>query len=246
MTYQGQEIPEPKITEQFWFDFSKTLVENSASKLDEAAGKIQTMLGWLWTIYTASATIGLALTKLSYPMYVNIMIALPSLFLIAGYWCAVWTQMPKREYEFEPRAPEEIKDIYTEMVTTKYFRLKRTLLLSFTAAILVAVALILASFSKLPATNTFEATVNLQDGHDTISFTGRFEPDTNILINITPFDDEGISGTVVEMPYLTDSSGELQVSIALETLAPKYNVTACWDDENEAGLVHCLERNIKP
>jgi hypothetical protein len=84
----------PAINDQFWFDYSKKLVTEAIQSRTDAGAKIQTLTIWLWGIYTASASVGVALSKMPYSPAVIILIALPVPMLIAAYWMSVWAQLP--------------------------------------------------------------------------------------------------------------------------------------------------------
>ena len=232
--------PTPQINDQFWFDLSKEWVQQSASNLDGATAKIQTMVGWLWGVYTAGATVGIALSKLSYPWWVNILIALPSVVLIAAYCLAVKAQMPIKG-ALAANTPLKIKMTYKEIVTSKYNRLRCSLGLSVAAAVLVAAALISASFSHQAITPNFQAYLHTQDGRDTIALSGHFLADTYILVKIAS--PEEADGVLKELPYVTSSTGELQTNIALDSSAEEYNVTIEWKED---GMVHSLQRTAQP
>ena len=98
----------PEIDDRFWFGLSKEMLQNSVSSRNDAAAKVQSMISWFWGIYTASAAVGIALSKTTYSYFIIFLMAAPSLVLIAAYWVAVWVQMPVRA-EFDPRTPNSIQ-----------------------------------------------------------------------------------------------------------------------------------------
>ena len=77
--------PKPQADDQMWFDISKELVQKSVSSIEDSAAKLGTFVSWLFTIYAAGATIGVALAKGSYPAWVTGLIASPSVVLILAY-----------------------------------------------------------------------------------------------------------------------------------------------------------------
>ena len=52
----------PKIDDRFWFDYSVGLINKGPDSRDQAAGKLQNLVIWLWGIYTSAAAIGFALS----------------------------------------------------------------------------------------------------------------------------------------------------------------------------------------
>jgi hypothetical protein len=237
------EPPRPEVDDQYWFDLSKEMVQGAASNRNEAAAKLQTMVVWLWGIYTASAAIGLALSKTSYPLIITILIASPSVFLIAAYWLAAWVQMPVG-VQFDPRIPEDIKGAYTKGLKSKRQRLAVALAVSLFAAILVSASLIGASLSKQAAAADFQAYHHTQEGPDTIAVSGHLPPDTKIVLRITTSSTPDSPGMSKELLYVTSPTGELQTSIALDFAADKYDVTLEWKEED--GLARSLKRAVLP
>jgi hypothetical protein len=233
--------PQPRIDHQFWFDLSKDMVEQSPSKLDEAAAKVQTTVAWLWGVYTAGATVGIALSKLSYPLWVNILIAAPSVVLIFAYWKAAQAQMPILQ-KVDPRAPSKIEEAFSEIVASKHKRFNIALGLSLAAAVLVALALVAASFTHQAATPSFQAYLHTYEGRDNIALSGHFPADTDILVKIASPEEAG--GVLKEVPYVASSTGELQTNIALDSSAAEYTVTIEWTEKD--GMVRSLQRTVPP
>ncbi len=137
----------PKIDDGYWFTFSETLVSKASETREQAASKLQNLVLWLWGIYTASATVGFALSGKALSFWPTVLIAGASASLIAVYWSTVWVQMPFL-CAFDPRSPTEIKEAYKQGAVAKATRLKLTLFLSVLAAFMVSPALIIASVSK--------------------------------------------------------------------------------------------------
>jgi hypothetical protein len=233
----------PQINNQFWFDFAKEWVQQSVTKLEGASAKIQTMVGWLWGVYTAGASIGVALTRLSYPSYVNILIATPSVLLIAAYCLAAQVQMPTKIIA-DPNTPSKIQMDYANLVASKYNRLKWSLGFTFSAAIMVAVALVGASFNRQSSAPSFQAAMHTQNGRDTVAVTGHFTPDTEVVLTIASYPGTEGSNVLKELPYVTSSSGDVQTNIALDSTSQKYNVSVTWKEKD--GLVQLMQRTISP
>ncbi|MGB7292165.1 MAG: hypothetical protein WBD99_08335 [Thermodesulfobacteriota bacterium] len=200
---QTREPARPTVDDQYWFELSKKIVESGTSSRNEAAAILQTMIVFFWGIYTASATVGIALSETSYSLPIILMIASPSIVLIAAYWVAVWVQMPVQA-QFDPRIPKQIKEAYIKGVNTKSRRLAAALALSLIAAILVSSALIAASVSKQATSRNFLVYHHPKDGHNIIALSGHFHADTKIILQITPS-----VGPVISKVYVTPQSGEL-------------------------------------
>ena len=246
---------EEPIDDSFWYTLSKDWVKNAIPTLDADSAKLQTILGWLWGVYTAGASIGIALSKLSYPLYINVLIGLPSVVLIIGYWLAGWAQMPlgslrkdepasKDKYKFDPKSAQEIDEVYKETVKAKRGRLYWVLSTSGLASVLVAAALITASFSHQTYIPEFQAMISTQNGQDTIGLTGHLPADTQIIVRVAVPSGTGESRVLKELPYMTSSTGDVQANIQMDSTAQKYIVTLEWKVKD--GTVSTLQKNITP
>jgi hypothetical protein len=231
----------PTVNDQFWFDISKSMVEDASSSQNEAAAKLQQLIVWLWGIYTASATVGIALSKTSYPLKVIILIASPSAVLIFAYWFAVWVQMPVK-VRFDSRIPADIKEAYNKGVRTKGWKLICAVVLSLAAAVLVALALIGASLSKQEVSANFKAYSYTEQEQDIIAITGRFPVDKEIVLKISSIPHLDIPSETKKLTYITTGSGELQTNIELDFIADQYEVTIEWWEDD--GLLRSLRRIV--
>lgn len=240
MSGTGEPV-KPKVDDQYWFELSKEMVKSAASSRNEAAAKLQSLIVWLWGIYTASAAIGIGLSKTSYSLPVIVLIASPSAVLIGAYWLAVWVQMPIPA-RFDPRIPADIQRAHNEGVESKSTRLNLTIALSFIAAVLVSLALIAASLSKQATQPNFKATHHTKAGRNLIAFSGHFPADTNIILRISPVPPPIGPVKSKEFFYKVSQSGDLQVNVELDFAAEQYEVTAEWKKED--GLGYSLTRVI--
>ena len=230
----------PLIGDQYWFERSQEMVQNLTSGPTEAAIKIQSMIGWFWGIYAAGATIGIALSKTTYSFPHILLIASPSVILIAAYWCAVWVQMPIT-VRFDHRAPEDIKKEYLAVSKTKNQRLKIAIMLSLTAAALVSSALFLTSINKATSLPTLQVYQKKIDGRNNIALSGHFPPNTQITLKISPsLPSESLAkwAKLVIVP----SSGEIAESVMLNLSETDYAVTATWQEKN--GLIYKIAKVI--
>jgi hypothetical protein len=146
----------PAIDDAYWFAYSKATIDKALAGRNDQAAKLQNLIAWLWTIYTASAAVGLSLGKANYSLLTTVLIALPSFILIFAYWSAVEAQSPV-DVQFDPRSPTEIKESYIHAVDQKKKQLGSARLWSFVAGIFVAIALLAASFGKQSVSPEFGA-----------------------------------------------------------------------------------------
>ncbi|MFA5375526.1 MAG: hypothetical protein WC455_07215 [Dehalococcoidia bacterium] len=222
---------EPQVNDLFWFDTSKEMVQSSISNIEKSADKLQTLLGWLWGIYTTGATVGIALSHLSYPIYVSVLIALPSIFLIIAY-VLVSVVYSTTQRTFDPKIPSEIEEVHNTIAKRKHRIYKYALVMTIMASIFVAAALATASLTKQIETPDFQAYLHNQD----IAITGQIESNTNIIIKVTG------ANISEEMPYVASNSGNIDTRVPLNTTVDKATVAVQWEDDE--GLVHILERTV--
>jgi hypothetical protein len=218
----------PKIDDAYWFTFSEKLVNNAQDSRDQAAGKLQALVVWLWGIYTASAAVGFALSGKGLSWGSTLLIAAASFFLVAVYWGAVWVQVPVL-VKFDPRSPTEIMQAYKTSLARKDRRLKVTLGLSMIAAIMVSLALIIASVSGEKVTASgFVASIHSTKGGRELSLTGTVGQTKVVTVHVRP-----VGGKPVESRSFTripTDKGLLQTSIPLDTNVSEVEVTLEWED----------------
>jgi hypothetical protein len=141
------DAPRPAIGDQYWFEFSRTLVDGAVSRRETAADALQKLVVWLWGIYTAAVSVGFALSGKQLDLGTTVFLALPSALLILVYWGTVWVQMP-RLVAFDPRSPTEIEQAHAAIIRSKDRRLTFTLLLSVITAGLVSLGLVVAAAGR--------------------------------------------------------------------------------------------------
>ena len=236
------EGPKPRVDDQFWFDISKQIVEGALTRRDEAAAKLQKLIAWLWAIYTASAALGLTLTKAAYPPAVIALIVAPSPVLVLAYVLAVFVEMP-RTVQFDARAPRQIEREYHTTLLKKASRLRWSLAATSLAAALVSVAIIAASVSKQTAPYDFTAHLNNIGQQQTISLAAVLPPSTLIVLRFTALNTAGkIRGTPEEFRYTSTEAGDLYMNIPLRAQADAYEVILAWQEPG--GPLRTLTRAI--
>jgi len=218
----------PRVNDQYWFDWSKSLVDSTITRNDQAAEKLQTLAGWLWGIYTASTAVGFGLAGKSLSLLSTVLIAAASLSIVAVYWASVWAQYPKL-VRFDPRDPDAIQTSYRALLKSKRFRLNLALLLSSAAAALVVVALVTASItSERPAVSISEsvAIISTVDDEPILSVTASISDAEHVVVSVIT--SEAGEKPILEIPYALDSSGHLQVEIPIESDASGIVVMLEW------------------
>jgi hypothetical protein len=135
---------EQGIDDAFWLDHSKEMIKNAIPAQDKGAETLQKSLAWFWTVYSAAVVIGAALTEKNYPVWVTILIALPSPILVLAYFLASYVSMPG-VVRFDPRHADQIQEEHQRVLRYKGKQLRIALMGTLLAAVLVAIALVATS-----------------------------------------------------------------------------------------------------
>jgi hypothetical protein len=164
--------PVPQVDDGYWFGYSKNLIDNALKLRDDTADKLQTFVGWLWTLYTTTALIGINFAKLSMDFWSTVLICSPVGTLILVYWLTVWVRMPAL-MEFDPRSPDEIQSAYEHNLVEKQKRLTWTLAIVGFAAALVVIGLVRsATIMSMPPRVQVDAAFSSDGGKEFVSFQG--------------------------------------------------------------------------
>jgi len=231
----------PKVDDQYWFTFSEQLVGKSVPTLDENAGRIQSLVIWLWGIYTASAAVGFVLASQKLPPIASGLIALPSVLLILVYWGSVWVQSCV-SVSFDPRSPTEIRRAYARVVEVKRKRLNITLLFAFLAATSVGTALVAASMTKPLSSGspTLDASLREDGDRKFLAVLCSGVSSQQLHLRISEFY-QARPVLIHEGIYRVTPSGFLQVSVQVSSGGPFAVVT---DFEGSNGQRTSLSRSV--
>jgi len=235
----------PLIDHAYWFEYSKKLIEGAQDKRDAAAASIQKLVVWLWGIYTASAAIGFTLSGKELSFWPAIVIAAASGSLIIVYWGTVWVQVPIT-IGFDPRSPTEIEQAYNKAVKTKSFRLSMTLLGSVVAAILVSLALMVASVSK-PVQHDYSnvsAVIKEHNGKQVLSVTAWVGETNEVVVTATPLLPGDKKGEATRSLILPSKQGLLQTSMVMPDKSTKSILLELnWISKSDSEIT--ISKNVK-
>lgn len=233
------------INDQYWFEFSKLLVENAQQSREKVAEKLQALVVWLWGIYTAATSVGFAISNKDISAEILILIISGSLSLILVYWATVWVQLPI-QVEFDPRSPTEIAQAYEEGMKIKDKRLKFTFLLTACSIILVSAGFVAASTMNHLTSDSYDFKAKILDDNSNSSlaltaFVGKVD---TVKITVTPISESEDKELTNEKAFFfspTDK-GYIQVSLPLETTPNNVLVEFEW--VNGEGTSFALSRKI--
>lgn len=234
----------PTIDDDFWFALSKEMVEGMGKSVVEAAGKVQTFSIWAWGIYTAAAAAGFALAAKGLTVWQSVWISAPSVALVLVYWLSVWTQLPIRVGDFDPRSPDQIREAYSTGARKRSWRLVITSGVSLVAAALVGIGLTMAALAREAKEPELRAEVRKIDGRTYISILARTAPSSRGTYRVLWIGKaSAISSSAAEGSFLTDESGRVQLSVPVSSAADGgFEIAMDWIED--AGLGHRLLRRI--
>jgi hypothetical protein len=235
-----------KVDDQYWLDYAKTITDSATTSRDQAASRLTSALGWLWTIYTGAATVGVALGKTDFPLYIALLIAAPVPLILVGYWLSMWASSPVL-LRFDPQVPADMRAVYARIVQTKDRRLVLALSVSLLASVTAASSIVVASVSTPTPSTTLRAKYQLESGDTAvIEIAGVFAGQNSVVIRVLGFADSKMSGEsgryLVTLPLSQD--GRLQRSVSPGFKASFYLVVAEWSAAGEMRGATCLVEGV--
>lgn len=216
-------MPQPQVDDQFWFEHSKSLVSNAVSKRDEATQRIQSLTAWLWTIYTASVTVGVSKLHFSTTETIQVLIPIPS--LLAVYWIAAYAQMPVN-LTFDPRSPDEIRQAYVGVVKKKGTLIWWAMFISLISVLFLVNAIkVVSSASNLSRQGTRFSSFELR-GVRYLALDAQLDGSTPVQLEVRPVKAESPGARVLQTA-VTDSNGRIQMTVPISRLL-EYEAVLTW------------------
>jgi hypothetical protein len=126
------------VDDAFWLRRAADLVTGPASLRAEAAQKLTSTVGWLWTAYTAAMV--LVSRDAVHESWRAIVVALPVALLVVAYVAATHASMPITT-SFDPLDPAEVREAYVVSGVVGLRRLRTALALTTIAAVSLVLAL---------------------------------------------------------------------------------------------------------
>lgn len=178
----------PLVNDAYWFGFSKSLIDSALKSRDDAAATLQVFVGWLWTVYTAGAVVGINVGKLSLGFWPSVLIGSPVIALIAVYWMTIWVRIPE-VIEFDPRLPKDIERAYNHNIKEKQGRLHRTLVWTAFAGALAATAIVYASVASSTAQTARLNVQVIREGDTHVIYVSGNAPEiAHVLLTVYQYD----------------------------------------------------------
>jgi hypothetical protein len=230
------------INNEYWLDYAKKEVDNSVTSVNDAAAKLEKMVLWFWSLYTASFTIGVSINAIDAPTWVLILLASPIVLLIMTYWLCVWAQLPiLSHHPYDPRVPVEIIKAYNfgQLKKDRHLRFAQTL--SLVAALFLGIALFSFSFVHKKEATVMNALYNASK--NTILISGTLPKNTLVNTYIDSVDREGNKKEFYVNSFLVQDNGVLNINVPVNDPPKEVVVSTFWKDNNvEKGFTQKLRK----
>jgi hypothetical protein len=141
------ELADLIVGDRFWLRRAQVLVEGSVGRPHAAAIRLMTTIAWFWGVYSGAAIVGVALGARHYPAWQAVVLASPAVLLVVAYGAALWATLPVY-VAFDPRIPAEVRGAHEHIARQKRVRLALALVLTFMAALGVAMSVVVAAVSS--------------------------------------------------------------------------------------------------
>jgi hypothetical protein len=226
------------VNDRYWLGRARGMLDQSIRGRDEAAARLTSGVGWLWTIYTGAALVGVALGKQPLPSWVVGVLVAPALLLVAAYALATWASLPV-EVAFDPRVVEEIRDVHVHATRVKQRRLRLAGLATGLGAVAVLAAVVAtATVRPGPPNPSLAAALHRQpDGGRLVLVEGRFPPATAVTLTVTA--EQGGGGSINQLAT-ADNAGLVHRSVPVSSAGQWWRVQAAWTDRQQRWMLTTL------
>jgi hypothetical protein len=216
------------VNDRYWLGRARGMLDQSIRGRDEAAARLIGGIGWLWTVYTGAALVGVAVRNHPLPGWAVAVLVAPALLLVAAYVLATWAGLPL-EVAFDPRVIEEIKDVHARASREKQRRLRLAAVAAgLGAAAVLAAVVATATVRGEPTSPSLAATVERQPGGQRVVLVaGRVPAGTAVTLTVTA--GQGGASPVARL-VVADESGEVHATIPVSSAGHGYQVQAAWAD----------------
>jgi hypothetical protein len=219
------------VNDRYWLGRARGMLDQSIRGRDEAAGRLTSGVGWLWTVYTGAALVGVALRNQPLPTWAVGVLVAPALLLVAAYGLAVWAGLPL-DVAFDPRVVEEIQQVHEQATKEKQHRLRWAGVVAGLGALAVVTAVVVtATVRSNPSGPSLAAALHQQaDGRRLVLVEGRFPPVTAVTLTVTA--GQGAGGPAAQLAT-ADKMGLIRTSIPVSPDGQKWRVQANWIDRQQ-------------
>jgi hypothetical protein len=220
------------VSDRYWLGRARGMLDQSIRGRDEAAARLTSGVGWLWTVYTGAALVGVALGKQPLPSWAVGALVAPALLLVAAYALATWASLPV-EVAFDPRVIEEIRDVHVHASGVKQQRLWWAGAAAGLGALAVVAAVVAtATVHAAPPGPALAAVVDRQRASQAVVLaTARVPAGAPVKVTVTSTQPGG-AGRVVRL-LVADPAGQVHAEVPVPPGRRGYRVQAAWSDRGQ-------------
>jgi hypothetical protein len=215
------------VNDRYWLGRARGMLDQAIRGRDEAAGRLTSGVGWLWTVYTGAALLGVALGDRPLPGWAVGMLVAPAVLLVATYGLATWATLPVA-VAFDPRVVQEIQQVHVHAARIKQRRLRLAGLAAGLAAVAVLAAVAATATVRAgPPGPSLAAVVDRQPGGGrVVLISGRVAPGAPVTLTVIAAQGGGPLARLA----VADTAGAVQAAIPATPGGRGYRVQAAWQD----------------
>jgi hypothetical protein len=232
------------VNDEYWLGYAKKAVDDSGTKLAEAATKINTLTGSFWLMYTAVFVIGSSLKKLDEPWYIMVLLVMPIPSLILAYVFALWAQMPRfGSTGIDPRIPVDIEAFYNANIKFKKRRLWWSMTVTFISGIMLAIALTLANFTHHKVSVDKKLTINYLQAQRELLVIGDIPDKTVVAIKLEHLEKEKWV-SLASQNSVVYRNNHFEYTITVPAEQGRYRAAASWNDGVDPKTLHVVTKEL--
>jgi hypothetical protein len=219
------------VNDRYWLGRARGMLDQAIRSRDDAAARLASGVGWLWTVYTGAALVGAALRTQPLPDWAVGVLAIPAVLLVVAYGLAVWAMLPI-DVAFDPRVVQQIQQAHVQGSRVKRKRLWSAGLAAGLGALAVVIAVVVtATVRSSSAGPSLAAVVDRQPrGQAVVLVTARVPP--NVPVTVTVIPTEGGAGRVARL-LVADPAGKIHAELLVPPGGRGYRVQAAWSDHDQ-------------
>jgi hypothetical protein len=231
--------PQATVNKQYWLESAEKLVANASTGKIDAAAKVQSMLGWIWTAYTAGVALVIGLAAGTLNNLATILIVIPIPVLLIAYWISIYAQMPI-PLTFDPRLWEQIKDEYLRANRGRTRRLRWSLTVAFIGAAIVCIGLVAVSLTPRLSGGEYSLLLERHTENKQITVVARAKVPETYAATLRIRDDS--TDTIMkEMKILPPHDGRIDLELAVSDWS-NLRAEIAWT--TDAGVRHLISRKF--
>jgi hypothetical protein len=220
------------VNDRYWLGRARGMLDQAIRGRDDAAARLAAGVGWLWTVYTGAALVGVALRPQPLPAWAVGVLVAPALLLVASYGLAVWAMLPV-EVTFDPRVVQQIQQAHVHASGVKQRRLWWAGAAAGLGALAVVAAVVVTATVRAgPPGPSLAAVVDRQSaGQAVVLVTARVTPGAAVTVTVTTTQPGG-AGRVARL-LVADPAGQVHAELPVAPGGRGYRVEAAWSDRGQ-------------